>query len=165
MVGIDEVGRFTAITLISGVFLASFAVNTRAFAQAGSTGGTLGKTDKSISGESQRETAPAPSQGKHARSPAFSLAGRWRWSADCNDGTHWAAVFVASANDSRTFALDFNGALGGSGTGSVNSKQVTLFRTVVGVHQTWLATLAGNNRMSGTITVPGGGFCTFQASR
>jgi hypothetical protein len=48
MVDMNEVGRFIAITFVTGL-LASFAANTT-FAQAGSTGGTLGKQDKSISG-------------------------------------------------------------------------------------------------------------------
>ena len=41
--------RLIAITFIIGI-LASFAMGTTAFAQAGSTGGSVGKQDKSVSG-------------------------------------------------------------------------------------------------------------------
>lgn len=44
MAGVGEMSRLIAITFVSGI-LASFA-GTTAFAQAGSTGGTLGKTNK-----------------------------------------------------------------------------------------------------------------------
>jgi hypothetical protein len=65
MVGMSDVGRLVAIAFVAGV-LASFAASATAFAQSGSTGGTLGKQDKSQSGERQEET-PAPG---HTAKPA-----------------------------------------------------------------------------------------------
>lgn len=61
MARINEVGRRIAIASLSG-FLASFVACTATFAQAGSTGGTIGKQDKSISGDGE-----APSISPHAR--------------------------------------------------------------------------------------------------
>jgi hypothetical protein len=58
MADANEIGRRVILILVFGM-LASIAVGTTAFAQAGSTGGTIGKTDKSISGG---EPTPAPRQ-------------------------------------------------------------------------------------------------------
>jgi hypothetical protein len=49
MAAVNEVGRLIVITFVVGI-LASSAASTPAHAQAGSTGGTIGKTDKSLSG-------------------------------------------------------------------------------------------------------------------
>jgi hypothetical protein len=65
MPGRNGVGRFVAVSIVAGV-LASVAANRTAFAQAGSAGGTLGKQDKSQSGERQ-EATPAPT---HTAKPA-----------------------------------------------------------------------------------------------
>jgi hypothetical protein len=48
MAAINEVGRLIAITFVVGI-LASSAASTLAHAQAGSTGGTIGITEKSVS--------------------------------------------------------------------------------------------------------------------
>jgi len=61
-----------------------------AFAQAGSTGGTIGKTDKSVSGSEEEaggpRSSPKPGQSRQvtarSRDVAINLAGRW----SCNDG-------------------------------------------------------------------------------
>ena len=53
---------FTALALVA-LLLASVGTRSPAFSQAGSTGGTLGKTDKSASGE--REEAPQGSAHQH----------------------------------------------------------------------------------------------------
>jgi hypothetical protein len=58
MADVNEVGRRIVLIFLLGMS-ASFAVGATAFAQAGSTGGTIGNTDKSISGENT------------ARSPGF----------------------------------------------------------------------------------------------
>jgi len=55
-----------------------------AFAQAGSagsTGGTIGKTDKSVSGGELQQQAPGHESNIGAASS--SLTGRWQWQADC----------------------------------------------------------------------------------
>ena len=55
MAGLNEAGRRIAITSLSSL-LASFVASTATFAQAGSTGGTIGKQDKSISGDAEAPT-------------------------------------------------------------------------------------------------------------
>lgn len=139
-----------------------------AFAQAGSTGGTLGKTDKSLSGN---ESAPVPrrtmpsAKPAQAGSAARSLAGSWHWRAQCSDGTNWEAIFVATAAGSGSASLEFVGALGGKGVGTLSGSHVTLYRSFAWTHQTWSATLSGSDRMTGIITSSEGGSCTFEASR
>jgi hypothetical protein len=65
--------------------------------QPGSVGGTIGKTDKSVSGgESAAEpSTPAKSRSRGQRpidkgasdkSSEVSVAGRWRWIAECSNG-------------------------------------------------------------------------------
>jgi hypothetical protein len=152
----------------------AFANASSALAQAGSIGGSIGKQDKSISGgaEADRPRA-APLEKKPAantrETPSGvsknSLIGRWQWHAQCNNGTTWEAAFVATAADKETVALDFIGALGGTGTGLVTGNRVNLLRAFGGTKQTWTATLSGRNRMNGEITSSEGGHCSFQASR
>jgi hypothetical protein len=89
MVGANEVQRFIAITLASGIL--AFAASGTAFAQAGSTGGSVGKTDKSISGG---EETPAPHRNTPSAKPApaspspqstqtanrcAAIVGTWNW--------------------------------------------------------------------------------------
>lgn len=52
-----------ALWIPAFAMLASFALGTTAFAQAGSTGGTLGKTDKSVTGTSDELTEPDRKKG------------------------------------------------------------------------------------------------------
>jgi hypothetical protein len=64
---------------------------TLAFAQAGSTGGAIGKTDKSVSGARVRPLKGAPHRpnqhralsGASSDSGASHIAGRWPWTAIC----------------------------------------------------------------------------------
>jgi hypothetical protein len=62
------------------------AVAGAAFAQAGSTGGTLGNTDKSISGERPAAEPAAPKSHRSASAPAAPkssgcgrILGKWLW--------------------------------------------------------------------------------------
>ena len=120
-------------------------------AQSGSAGGTIGDTDRFLSG-------PRP--------PATSslLIGRWQWHAQC-DGTSWEALFVATEADSETVTLEFMGAGGGTGIGMITGNRVRLLRAFGNTTQTWTATLSDSNRMIGTISSSEGGRCSFQAMR
>jgi hypothetical protein len=143
--------------LVAGA-LADVAVYGKALAQGGSAGGSVGKTSKSVSG-GEPQARPAPTRA------VFSLAGTWQWRADCSNGTHWEATFAATPNDSGSYALNFDGAGGGTGLGTVSGTHVTLLRNFSIFHQTWTATLAGGNLMKGSVKSSEGGFCTFEASR
>ncbi|MGA8611405.1 MAG: hypothetical protein WB760_06755 [Xanthobacteraceae bacterium] len=65
---------WAAITLITAALSVSFGE--RAFAQAGSTGGTLGNTDKSISGDRGGDVAePHKKSGTKSNKEAIAPAG------------------------------------------------------------------------------------------
>ena len=54
-----------------------------AFAQSGATGGTLGKSGKSVSGAAVQKKAPQRSGGKATEPATVSVAGRWNYRRDC----------------------------------------------------------------------------------
>jgi hypothetical protein len=92
MAGINEVGRRIAIAFLSGL-LGSLVASTATFAQAGSTGGTIGRQDKSISGDqeapsiSPRKTTPTrPAKRNEGTDSACgrlatSIVGPWKSSS------------------------------------------------------------------------------------
>jgi hypothetical protein len=88
-----------------------------ALAQAGSTGGTLGNTDKSISGERREEPAARPrarepkshtARKAEAGSSCGRIAGSWRWGS---------AMIAIKADGTAQHAV------GGSGTWTCNGGQ------------------------------------------
>ena len=85
----NAVGRLVAAALVS-VMLLSFALTAKVFAQAGSIGGTVGKTDKSQSGVHEepsfrpepRARKPAKQAGAPRGTEASScsrMPGTWSW--------------------------------------------------------------------------------------
>lgn len=80
MAGINVVGHRIAVALLC-VTLGSFTVAAKALAQAGSSGGTIGDIDKSVSG-----TRPEPKVRKQATVPrniavssCGKMPGNWSW--------------------------------------------------------------------------------------
>jgi hypothetical protein len=65
------------------------------FAQAGSTGGTLGKTDKSASGGEQQQSSPQKRAGSTAGSR--SITGEW--------SSQWAVYHLTQSGKSFTWAM------------------------------------------------------------
>lgn len=140
-----------------------------AFAQPGSTGGTLGKTDKSLSGgESTEPSKPsAKSRGhnrqEHEREPPAAIAGRWRWTADCTLG-HWQGEFNIYQSSRERFSGAFAGtSLDDRGTisdGHLNGNNISFIRTSSVATQHWTGQVAGG-RMSGSSS--GNANCSWQA--
>lgn len=146
-----------------------------AFAQAGATGGVIGKTDKSLSGEGrspepeaakpaakgQRSSEPKPSE----KSSGVSIAGRWRWSATCS-GIPWKGAFDISQGAGGSFSGSFAGTsahdIGTISDGRISGSSFSFTRTNAVVTQHWSGRLSGG-RMSGTST--GNANCNWQASR
>jgi hypothetical protein len=64
MANVNQAAYRALLILVFGIF-ASFAAGTTAFAQAGSVGGTIGNTDKSISGESTATPPVVVGNPKH----------------------------------------------------------------------------------------------------
>ena len=102
MSGMSEAGRWIASILLLGM-LACLAASATAFAQAGSTGGSVAKTNKSISGDAEAEPqrqkshpAPAPAaRSKIFENPMIAgirVDGCMKWGpVDCGApaANHW----------------------------------------------------------------------------
>ena len=166
-----RVGRLLIFTAALGLFLA--AQQQVAFAQAGSTGGVIGKQDKSISGgegtaEPRALTKPSrrsTARGTSDRSSEVSVAGRWRWIAECPSG-HWQGQFDLAETSKGQFSGGFAGTtsvdIGTITNGHVNGTSVTFTRTWVTGTQYWTGQLAAG-RLKGTLS--GNENCNWEASR
>jgi hypothetical protein len=131
-----------------------------AFGQ-GSVGGTLGKTDKSLSGG--HDTAPPKDAARPNKNTAeaagASIAGRWKWTADCQSG-HWSGAFTITQGAAGAFTGGFlhtNWAdIGTISEGHVSSEKFSFIRTwTLPITQTqhWSGQLAGGGRhLNGNIT-------------
>lgn len=165
-------GVATKPLLATIIFFASASL---ALGQAGSTGGTIGKTDKSISG-GQNAAGPNPptssrsngqrpvERGASAQSSEAPVAGRWRWIADCA-GQPWRGVFDLVETSRGHFNGNFAGTswhdVGTITDGQVNGTSVTFTRTGQ-VVQYWRGQLAAR-RIKGTLS--GNATCSWEATR
>lgn len=153
------------------------ACSSLAFGQAGSTGGTIGKTDKSVSGgeaapETQTQTKsrskgqqPAD-RGRSDRPSVVSVAGRWRWIADCPD-RRWEGEFDLSETSpghiSGSFAATSWYDIGTITGDHINASSITFTRNMSVATQYWTGRLAAG-RIKGTIS-SGGGTCSWEATK
>lgn len=141
-------------------------------AQAGSTGGSIGKKGKSASGE---EAAAPRSQPKATRSETArgaDFSGIWAWTTTCSNGKSGAGQFTLHQNAS-------GGLVGScsssefpcsevSGQAVANSASLRVFWTgVVGSHYTTvnLRLAAGGRNFTGTEQAAYAGTCAFQGRR
>jgi hypothetical protein len=153
--------------------LATCIVGARAFAQAGSTGGTLGKTDKSVSGGDE-----PPQQRPKAKQrtstvgnvPAHSISGKWAWTAKCADGSeNWAGSFELTQNTDGAVSGSFTGNGGpGSFSGTVVGNRLignncyTITRHCTQMNFT---IVGGGSSLTGSESSASHGTCKYQASR
>jgi hypothetical protein len=72
---------------------ALLSTDTTLLAQAGSIGGTLGKTDKSASGGEEPQGDKKAAEGGVATKHAVTIAGKWIWHGKCADDSEWAGTF------------------------------------------------------------------------
>jgi hypothetical protein len=139
--------------LVTALMAAS--IHATAFARAGSTGGTLGNTDKSISGERREEPSPrqkprepkphaAPktdAPNKRASSSCGKIAGSWKW----------GGVMIAIKIDGTA-----QHAIGGGGTWTCNDRQyVFSWSNGITDHVTLSAdgnSLSGSNNLGWTFS-------------
>ena len=162
-------------TLFGAAFLAvvftALASASSVLAQAGSTGGTIGKQGKSVSGGEEaaprRESAPTkPRQPKRrtsaepgnrgakreaAEATSADLNGQWRWNAKCDNGGPFNGIF-----NLRQSAGTFTGTFGGTnfwdnGTlsnGKISGNHVSFDREFLGLGHFDLSLSLGNIRGS-----------------
>jgi hypothetical protein len=131
------------IILMVGMLLASSVVT-----QSGSTGGTLGKTKKSISG-TVKKRVPVAKRKKNTVSRTNSLPnyqGTWRWKVQCPLSRIWTGTFTLNGPASSlhgNFTMDQPGGNGTLLGGSVNGSRI-VFRRMTGLlNQTWDGVLSG----------------------
>jgi hypothetical protein len=163
--------RAATKSLLSVVLL--LAGGSLALGQAGSTGGTLGKTGKSMSGEDSPATPETrtKSQAKPVDKDTSDqpsrvlVAGRWRWGADCTVG-HWEGEFdlteTSRGHFNGSFAATSAHDIGTITDGSISDGSFSFTRTNYLVTQYWKGRLAGG-RMKGTSS--GNADCNWEATR
>ena len=111
--------RRTSIALACG---AALLAADHAFAQGGSIGGTLGKTDKSSSGgeeQSPQHHRSGTRASTGTAQPTSSYSGKWAWTAKCDDATDWTGSFDMTENSDGSVTGPFTGNGGG---GSMSAK-------------------------------------------
>jgi hypothetical protein len=155
----------SVVLLLAGVSLA--------LGQAGSTGGTLGKTGKSMSGEDSPAAPDAATKSPTKRldkdvsdqPSGVSVAGRWRWDADCTVG-HWRGEFDLTETSRGHLGGSFAGTsahdVGTITDGTISGGSVSFTRTSSFATQYWKGRLAGG-RLKGTST--GNANCSWEATR
>jgi len=133
-----------------------------ALAQSGATGGTLGKTGKSVSGAAVIKKAPPAKRSNEAArqsTAAPATNGTWHWTARCGLSGTWTGTFRirGDANQlSGQFALDQPGDDGEIVGGFIDGKRVEIRRKIVvpiggTLVQVWNGTILGSS-MSGVAT-------------
>lgn len=144
-----------------------------AHAQAGSTGGTVGKTDKSMSGDTEPAppaSKPTPSRSSVAPPPApragtASVAGRWHWTADCPSG-HWEAGFqITEGMSGEIKGSLFSDPVNGTVSGQVSNGIISFTRSTMFFTQHWVGQLSDGGRHIANGSITGNETCTWEASR
>jgi hypothetical protein len=145
-----------------------------AFAQAGSTGGTLGKTDKSASGGEEETRGGRKSDNRNAAATPKTISGKWSWRAKCANGDNYTGEFDFDQNADGTLSGNCSVITGsnscGALSGHVAGKKATLrvlWKTVIDAHETTyeLTVAADGQSMQGTEHAWLSGECTYQVKR
>ncbi|MBI4275519.1 MAG: hypothetical protein HY659_12560 [Rhizobiales bacterium] len=139
--------------------------NSMVIAQAGSTGGSIGKQNKSVSGDEDRPATqpqrkePSPTQSRETakRSTAAALSGTWRVSQICNHGK-----FEIELDIKQTSATEFSGSSRGLTTGAnsqivggkIDGNRVSFQRRAAGLSDRWSAQIERPGHMVGTSAGP-----------
>lgn len=151
------------------VWFAMPGFHTAAFAQAGATGGVIGKQNKDASGGS--DAAPAPRRQPRAVAPkastsagAAALAGHWRIEATCSNGLNvWSFDLRNSSN--TDFTGDYNPGGGKVVDGKLTGNAVSI-TTAASITRHWTGTLSRpSNGLTMTGTMTGFGDCSFVATK
>jgi len=159
--------RLIAIAILSAMFV-SAAISSPAFAQAGSTGGSVGKQNKSVSGGD--ETAAfskmprSLSAGAAPQAATISLGGRWLWSADCQSGHHEGGFELTQGMTGQIKGTFFSDIMGGNISGQVSNGTLSFIRNAMLLTQHWVGQVGeGGRHLNGSLT--GNENCTWEARK
>jgi hypothetical protein len=160
--------RITALACAIAVLLGSHRI---VLAQAGSTGGVIGKSDKSISGvddlgEPRGRTSPTNKKAGHV---ATSLSGRWDWEAGCAVSRYFGDFQLTELSGGQLageFIRDSGAVQGGQIRGSVHGSEVSFLRDNGESKLRYNLVLDSSRKMHGSASYAGAGFgCTFTATK
>jgi hypothetical protein len=153
-----------------------------ALGQAGSTGGTIGKTDKSVSGETAPEKKTQTKSRSKGQGPidkedqpsskqnlVTAVIGSWNWEGSCESGGSWQGGIILEPASGNNFTGRFDKGHIGTLVGTVNGNSISFDRSVYWVKQHWTAVISGSGRtklrMSGTFSDPSHTGCRFSATK
>ena len=151
----DSLRNIPIVLAIAGVVF----VTPAAFAQSGSTGGSIGKAEKSISGDQESGAPNASPQRRQERSTVSgppSINGRWLVSQNCNTGQYKIVLTFQ-----QTSPTEFTGTSAGLTTGAqsqisngrLSGNTLTFSRDGISSDR-WVAHLNGPRQFSGTSSRP-----------
>jgi hypothetical protein len=163
--------------------VALLAADRIARGQAGSIGGTIGKTDKSASGGEEssaslgRYLSPASRRhpqrnGEGSVGPSSSVTGHWQWHSDCGPFGRFVGAFKLAQTSAGQLTGEFLSDSGemkaGRISGTVTGDNVSFTRVAVGGQVTQFdAVLNSPDKpsMTGSVSGPGRMPCSFAASK
>jgi hypothetical protein len=160
---------FRSVTMFVATAALLVSAPPMSFGQAGSTGGTVGERDKSLSGSNDRSPNQKPAVVKNfhgSNTPApSSVSGQWTWTAKCGDGSVWSGTFdlEQSADGAVTGSASGNdggGALSGrlSGNTFIGSRSYPS-------HSNQITLTVGRNSLHGSEPSQTHGTCIYEAKR
>jgi hypothetical protein len=158
--------RIAASACVIAVLLGSDRI---VLAQAGSTGGFIGKSDKSISGGhdvSEPRGQPSPTN-KKAGHVASSLSGRWGWEAGCPVNRYVGDLQLTELSRGQLtgeFVHDSGTVRGGRISGSVHGNEVSFSRDNGERRLQYKSVLESPMKMNGSVSVEGI-VCNFTAAK
>jgi hypothetical protein len=146
--------------------------------QPGSTGGTIGKRDKSISGSEDaappneslspksRQTTARPNRQDTSKA---ALAGGWNWNASCPNGNFKGEFEIRSTSASAFSGHFLSDVPGAISNGQLDGKQVTFTRhysNLLGTFlQSWTGSLTQSRIAGSLVDQPSGIRCTWEAAK
>lgn len=111
-----------------------------ASAQSGSTGGSLGKSGKSVSGTVLPKRLPGSASGSDAIPATRDITGTWHWEARCATSGVWTGTVTLAGrpeNLTGSFAQDQPGGDGAFLGGSASGTRITFRRRTGLLVQIW----------------------------
>jgi len=167
-----KMGLLQALGATAGLAVL-LSVHGIAFGQAGSSGGSVGRVDKSISGGVEPQVHGRAQSRSHRKKSsendvATSIAGAWSWTADCEGYGHYHGVFDLSPMASGAFTGEFTGTnisdLGAITNGRIDGANISFLRHAPpgDIIQHWVGRISGGHIVG---SLSGNADCRWQARK